>query len=266
MRLLAGDGDRTAHVRLTVVAQVAAREHDPSPLGVPKAEQQAHDGGLPGAARADERDAASGREAEVDAVQRRMLLIRVAGMDALERDGEGPARRRRGDCGVDDARRAAGQLEDPPPRPERRRELASGGGQRLDGFEGGERKEAQHGDEHRVETPSGGRLHRHGEDAGQRRAGHRDAEAVGDATDERVAAGDPDEPAVRGADAPERSLFPAVGGDLGCGVQQLDELSGELPARTGLPPSGRADQPAGERGNGHARDDEAGGQDEGGAR
>ena len=68
-------------------------------------------------------------------------------------------------------------------------------------------------------------LRGHREDAGQRRAGDRDAEPVRGAAEQRVAPREPDEPAVRGADARERGLLAAVRGDLRRGAQQLDELA-----------------------------------------
>ena len=127
---------------LAVVAQIAAGERQPAPLGVPEAEQEAHDRRLPGAARADERDAAAGREAEVDAVQRGVLAGCVAGVDALERDRERPARSRRGVRGVDDARRR-GPVSSRIRRPgaERRGQLTRRGGQRLHGLERGQREQ-----------------------------------------------------------------------------------------------------------------------------
>ena len=148
-----GDGDRTPDVRLAVVAQVAAGERDPPALGVAEAEQELDDRGLAGAARSDERHAGAGRQAEVDAVQRGLLAVRVAGTDALEREGERRPRRRRCDAGVGDAHRAGGEVEDPAPGAERGGELARGRRQRLDRLERGEREQSEHGDEHRVEAP-----------------------------------------------------------------------------------------------------------------
>ena len=79
---------------------------------------------------------ASGRQAQVDAVQRGLLAVRVAGADALEREGErsrlgGGA----GTRGVRDAHRAGGEVEDPAAGAQRGGELAGGGRQRLDRLE-----------------------------------------------------------------------------------------------------------------------------------
>ena len=79
MRLLAGDRDRAADIREGVVAKVALRERHASRFGIEEAQQQVGDGGLPGSAGADERDALTRREPQADAIQGGIGLARVAG-------------------------------------------------------------------------------------------------------------------------------------------------------------------------------------------
>ena len=70
MRVLAGDGDRAAHVLLAVLAQVAAGERDAALLGVEEAQEQVRDRRLAGAARPEQGDAAARLEPQAEAVER----------------------------------------------------------------------------------------------------------------------------------------------------------------------------------------------------
>ena len=201
MRVLAGHRDRAAHVLLAVVAQVAPRERHAPRLGIEEAQEQVDDGGLPGAARAHERDAAARLEAQADPVERRALAGRVARAHVLQRHRERPRRRGQRRGGIDDGGLAIGELEHPAAGRERDRQLARGGGQRLDRLEGGQREQGEHRDEHAVQVPVGGRAHGHGEHARHGRADDGEPGAVGEPAHEGVAAREPDEGGVGGAQA-----------------------------------------------------------------
>ena len=60
--LLAGERERSSDVLLPHLPHVTAADRDPAGLGVEEAEEEVGDGGLAGAALADERDPATGRE------------------------------------------------------------------------------------------------------------------------------------------------------------------------------------------------------------
>ena len=143
-----------------VVAKVALRERHASRFGIEEAQQQVGDGGLPGAAGADERDALTRRESQADAIQSEIRLVRVAGAHVVERDGERPGRRRGRHRRVAHGRLPRGQLEQPAAGRERGRQLAGRGGERRDRLEGGQREQRQHRDQHAVELPVGRRVDR----------------------------------------------------------------------------------------------------------
>ncbi len=121
--LLPREREGPAHVLLPQPADVDAVERDPARLGIEEAQEQVRDRRLPGAARADECQAAPGIEPEVEAVESRRLPGRVRRCHSLQSDGDLPSRGRRGLRWIGHARLAVGQLEHASSGGERRREL-----------------------------------------------------------------------------------------------------------------------------------------------
>ena len=66
MRVLAGDRERAADVLLAIVANISAVDRHAALLRIEKAKEQIHDGGLPGTARADDRDAPAWIETKIE--------------------------------------------------------------------------------------------------------------------------------------------------------------------------------------------------------
>ena len=69
MGFLAGERERSSHVLLPHLPHVAAADRDSSGLRVEEAEEETGDGRLAGAALADERQAATGLDPQVQAVE-----------------------------------------------------------------------------------------------------------------------------------------------------------------------------------------------------
>ena len=155
------------------------------------------------------------------------------------------------------------QLEDAPPGRECPRQLARGGGQRRDGLERDEREQRERRDQHTVERPRvvgghGQRQHAHG-----RQARNRDRCRVRDAGDERVPLGEAAELPVGGADPGERLVLPAVGDELRCAGEELDQLRRQLAARRRLAAGRPLGHPRCEERHRDASHHEAGGEHDG---
>ena len=114
VRVLAGDGDRRAHVLLAVGAQVVSRERHPAMLGIEEAQQQVRDRRLARPARPHERDPPARVEPQGEAVERRRLAGRVAGADVFERDWQRASRERERVGRVGHGRLAIDQFQEPP--------------------------------------------------------------------------------------------------------------------------------------------------------
>ncbi len=242
--LLPREREGPADVLLPQPADVDAVERDPARLGIEEAQEQVRDRRLPGAARADECQAAPGIEPEVEAVERRRLAGRVRGRHALQRDGDPPSRRRRGLGWIGHPRLAVGQLEHASSGGERRRELARRARQRRHRVERGQREQRECGDEDAVERAGVVRGDRHGQHAGSREAGDEHGQRVGEAGDQCVATSETHELTVGRADAGEGVVLPAVGDELRCSPQELDQLGRQLAPRGRLAPADTSPQPA----------------------
>ena len=151
VRLLPGECEQAADVRLAVLTSVPPGDRNAALLGIEEPEQQVRDGRLACAARPDERHPSSRRERQVDPAERGGLVGPVAGRHALERDDRGKPRRWTRLGRITDGRSAVGQLEHAAPARHGFGQLARGGRQGRDHLEGGEGEQRNRGDKQAVE-------------------------------------------------------------------------------------------------------------------
>ena len=213
-----------ADVLLPVLAQIPSRQGHATFLRIEEAEEEVDDGRLPRPARPHERDSPSWIEPQVDAAERGLLLVCVAGRRGLESDGRGLRRRRRARR-VGDLRSAVRQLEDPPPGGEQGGKLTRRPGQRRDGFEGREGQKGEGRHEHAVERTGVVRRNGHREDARRRQSGDEDGKRLGETCGERIAPAQASELGVRFMHASHRVAVASVHHELGRSAQELHEQS-----------------------------------------
>ena len=222
MRLLTGEREDPADVLLAVLARVPAGDRDRSLLRVEEAEEEVGDGRLAGAARPDQRHAAARVEAEVEPLEHRGLVGRVARGHSLERDdGCGQAARAGGASGsrTVGSRSVSSSTRRPAASVAESSRAATGSG--VDRLEGRERQERQRGHENAIERAGVVSRDRDGEHAGDRQPGDEDAEPVGEARHERVTTAKARELRVGLADARERRALAAVHDELRGATQRL---------------------------------------------
>ncbi len=165
-----------------------------------------------------------------------------------------------GISGIAHRRPAIDELEHAPPGSERGAKLARCGGQRRHGVERRQREQRERRDEHPVQRGlvvcSDGEC----QHTDRRQPRDENGQRIGDAGDERIAATQANELAVRVADARERVLLPAEGDELRRTAQELDELGRELPARRRLSRSQVPCEASGEERNHEPREREPDGE------
>ncbi len=89
MRLLARECNRPADVLLAQLTDVLATDRDATSLGVEEAQEEVRHRGLARAARAEEGDASSRLERQVEALEHGGISRGVARRHAFERDARG---------------------------------------------------------------------------------------------------------------------------------------------------------------------------------
>ena len=248
-------------------ADVDAVDRDPARPRIEEAQEKVRDRRLPGAARADERHPAA--RARAGGRSRRAPASLPDGYAAVTPSRATVTCPRGGACRLDrigHPRLAVGQLEHAPSGGERRGELARRARERRDGVERRQREERERGDEDAVERAGVVRGDCDGQHADRREAGHEHGQRVREPGDESVATAEAHELTVGRADARERVLLPAVGDELGCAAQELDELGRQLAPRRRLAPADASPQPSCEHRHRDPAEREAEREDDGGHR
>ena len=219
VRFLAGEGERAPDVLLPVLAQVPSRQGHATFLRIEEAEEEVDDGRLPRPARPHERHPPSWIEPQVDAVERGLLLVCVAGRHGLESEvagsGGGAGRGGSAICG---ARSVSSRIR----RPEASRDgkLTRRPGQRRDGFEGREGQKGEGRHEHAVELTGVVRRNGHREDARRRQSGDEEESASASPVRERIAPAQASELGVRFTHASHRVAVAPVHHELGRSAQE----------------------------------------------
>ena len=157
--------------------------------------------------------------------------------------------------GLQDLERPRGGAANPLQRLRRRRQV----GAELERSQWHQRDDGQ---EHAIEGPAA-----HRGDADQKPAPHgepgeQDRDSLTDARRARGAGHDTDESGLAVRDAPALGADRAVGGELGCAVQQVDDGHRQVASRGRSLGFGAPREPAGQPGEGGCREDQRGEQDQ----
>ena len=266
MRFLARERERATHVLLPEVAKIDSVDRDATRLRIEEAQEEVRHRRLPRPARADERDTRARIDSEIESRERRLVRRSVARGDAFESNGDPPMRRRSWVGRIRHRRLALRELEHAPSGRERRGELARCSREGRDGVERGEREKRERRDEHAIERGFVVRRDGQCEDADRRQARDQDRQRVGDPGDERIAASEAQELAIRLANARESVVLAPIGDELRSSAQELDEVGGQLPASGGLAGTDAPRESGGEQRDGNAGEREPDGEHDRGRR